>query len=208
MAVIIKKKNSAVKNELQKLIEQMPTKEQKAQAKKDKASVAAINGKEAAEAAAKGNVLAWAVAKFGPEMVYADGERTKKQAKKFAREMWEKEQSATQAEAKRSKNDALEALAKGSQKRAAKDAELKKEIETQHTKLKLSLDKQLMDATTAYVNGPVKEVLDSFVALYVSRKTDGDSAEAARALDACRNAFDGCGLLLLDVNTKAKESKG
>lgn len=211
MGIVIKKKaNQAVKTELAKLIEQTPTKPKKKD--KDREMVDAINGKEAADAAAKGNILAWAVAKFGPEMIYADGERTKKQAKRFARELWEKEQSATKAEAKKQKNEAMAALVTGAEKRkavkdAAKDKQLKDEIQQQHTKLKLSLDKQLMDATTAYVNGPVKEVLDSFVALYVSRKTDGDSVEAARALDACRTAFDGCGLLLVDVNTKAKDSK-
>lgn len=91
----------------------------------------------------------------------------------------------------------LKADAEASQR----DSEIAKSIMS----LKVSTDEALKNALNAFIDGPIKEVLETFVTLYVSRKTDGDSDEAVLALDACRKAFDACGLLLVDVETKAKK---
>lgn len=110
------------------------------------------------------------------------------------------------------KNDAMDALANGAAKRKAKKEETEeqqrdKEIQTQLTKLKVSTDEVLKSALHTFMDGPAKAVLEAFVALYVSRNTEGDSDEAVLALDACREAFDACGLMLTDVETRSKTEK-
>lgn len=58
-------------------------------------------------------------------------------------------------------------------------------------------------AMNAFVDGPVQAVGAAFCNLYLSsRNPAADSKEAVAALDACRVAFDACGLILADVETK------
>jgi len=176
--------------------------------------------------------MKWALKKFGAEGVYADGERSEKQAKRWAVEQYVEYKASKKAKpssdgvidmiAKTNKdaikaNDAMEALASGAVKRKAAKAKKDEakakaeaqtrdtEISTAFTALKLSLDEQLKNATLNFINGPVKDVMDSFVKLFTSRSSDGESDEAVLALDACKKAFDACGLILADVETKSKK---
>jgi hypothetical protein len=117
------------------------------------------------------------------------------------------------AKAKAPKNDAMDALTNGSKKRSAKKEAAEatarqKEIDGAMLKLKVSSNEALQSALRGFLDGPCKEVLDMFVALYVSRNMEHDSDEAVLALNACRKAFDACGLILTDVETKSKGAKG
>lgn len=172
-------------------------------------------------------VLAWAIKKYG-ETAFKDvtearklwDEYQERKALKVAAPMVEaKPPGKKKAAIVEPKNDALEALVAGSQKKkaakqskeerkaAARAVEVDSEINKSLLQLKLSTNEQLKAAMNAFIDGPVAKVLNSFVALYASRNTDGDSLVAATALNACAAAFDACGLWLADVDTKTKKTK-
>lgn len=196
----ISKKTNTVQQQLANLIEKTP--EAQTIVEEQGISKKAKLAKKAME---------WALKKFGPEGVYADGERNEKQAAKFAIEQYT-EHKAQKAEPA---NDAMEALVDGAKKRkAAKEEqskprtqkEIQADVDTNMVKLQLSFDAELKNATQAFIDGPVKNVSMAFLKLFLSRK-DGSSIEAAQALEACRVAFDGCMIILSDVETKSKQTK-
>jgi hypothetical protein len=108
------------------------------------------------------------------------------------------------------KNDAMEAVVAGKAKKDKakkkdRSKEIESEIQKQVTYLKVSTE-QLRNTLAAFIDGPLKAMAEAFVALFVSRG-DAASDEAIVALDACRETFDKCGLILADVETKNPDKK-
>jgi hypothetical protein len=176
--------------------------------------------------------MAWALKRFGAEGVYADGERNEKQAKHWALEQYEEYRAAkarkragtasftdlgkiTVAEGRApTPNEATKALEEGAARKKArqtkKDAPQAPQVQQAPkvdplTSIKASADAVVKQALEAFIDGPIKDVMQTFVTLYMSRKMDGGCDEAVLALDACRKAFDACGLILADVVTEKRK---
>lgn len=161
-----------------------------------------------ATTAPKGKAMKWATKKFGAEGLATMAAGTGMSVKKWAKAKYAEHIAAKEKEAK--PNEATQALIEGSKKRAAKKQEAQerdKAIDTAILSLKVTTNQAFENALRGFIDGPCKAVLDSFVTLFASRNTDGESDEAVLALDACKKAFDACGLLLVDVKTSAKKSK-
>ena len=226
----------------------------------NKSKVHAANQAHKSTTKTDAEVLAWAVKKYSPELLYRDGENTEKQAITAARLLWNERverKAAKEANVSTSKppgqkkakgnidakaqlgeliastptiakppgqkkNDAMEALADAAAKKKrikekmetaietavktkkekAREKEVDNEISKSLTSLKVTTNSALQNALNAFIDGPIKMLAESFISLYVSRNTNGDSIESATALDNCRIAFDACGLLLVDVEVK------
>lgn len=184
MGIIIKKKtageNKEVKKELAKLIEQTP-----APVKKKDAD------DKAADAAFTKLAVRWAKKERAKEFKAAGD--------KAARRRWAVTNYQTHLDATPApkKNEAMEALVKGSEKRAAKKTDAAKII----PEVKKESAQAMQANIDAFIDVEVKDVANALIDLFVSRGAF-DSIQAATALDKCRAAFDKCGLLLTDVEVK------
>lgn len=159
--------------------------------------------------------LKWARKKFGDE-----GLKTMAQGNGVSEKKWAvakyKEHLAAKAVRPESLeataeivNPAMQALVNGAAKKRAAKAPKQPQDEPKGkpdtlTEVKTNALLESQSALNAFIDGPVKNIMDSFVRLFVSRNTDGTSDEAALALDACRIGFDACGLLLTDVKPTKK----
>ena len=115
--------------------------------------------------------------------------------------------------AKEKKNAALEALTSGAKAfRTAKKAQpapvetVEEKVKSSIVKAKLEGGTQLQLAMNRFIDVTLKNIATSFIELYLSSREPGGDA-AVLALDACAAAFDECGLVLSDVETKKPAKK-
>lgn len=134
------------------------------------------------------DALKWALKKFGAEVVYADGERNKKQARAWAQEQYEAEKV---------------------DKRAAKAGKGKeKTIEQAHSDMVKTEAKKVTKAGEEFYDKHIKPLALSFMDLHVAFASNDDATRmkvADKVLTLTRDAFKACAVGLEDVEVRAKK---